>query len=225
MPAWSSILLWWLAFAGSHLLLSSIPVRRPLIEKLGAQAFAGLYSVVALATFVPIVWIYLDNRHSGPLLWTLRGVPGITVLTIVVGIVAFALIAGSFAQPSATSIDPRAVPRARGILRITRHPLFTGLALWGLGHVVVNGFASDLAFFGSFAVFAVIGAQHQDTRKQLEEPQRLGAFYNETSLLPFGAVLEGRNRVVAEEMPWIALVLGAAVAGLVYLAHPWLFTP
>src|SRR5437016_2839813 len=42
------IVLWWVAFAGSHLLLSSLPVRSRLVAVMGARLFQGLYSPVAL---------------------------------------------------------------------------------------------------------------------------------------------------------------------------------
>ena len=49
-PAMRIILLW-LGFAGSHLTLSSLPVRRGLVARIGENAFRGLYSLVAFAFF------------------------------------------------------------------------------------------------------------------------------------------------------------------------------
>ena len=64
----------------------------------------------------------------------------------------------------------------KGVLRITRHPLFAGLALWGLAHVLVNGFLSDVVFFGGFPLFSLLGGAHQDARKQIEQMPRLSAY-------------------------------------------------
>jgi uncharacterized membrane protein len=222
-PGWESVLFWWLAFAGSHLILSSGGLRGALVARMGERGFAGFYSLVALATFVPIVWTYWPARHTGPLLWNLRTVPGATALVIALGAIGFALMAAAFVQPSATSFDPRAVPRAHGVTRLTRHPLFMGLALWGLGHALVNGFLSDVVFFAGFPLFALIGGAHQDARKQTEQRARLDQFYGETSMLPFVAVASGRNRLVPGELPWRALGIGTAVAIVLYLLHPLLF--
>jgi uncharacterized membrane protein len=223
MYGWTGVLLWWLAFAGSHLALSSLAVRRAIVGRIGPRAFAGFYSVVALATFTPLVWTYWLARHSGPLLWNLRAVPGATALAVVLGATGFALVAASFVQPSVTGMDPRAVPRAQGLVRLTRHPLFMGLAVWGFAHALVNGFLSDIVFFAGFPLFGLIGAAHQDARKQFEQQARLGPFYGETSLLPFAAVITGRNRLVLGEMPWVALGVGALVAVIIYFLHPVLF--
>ena len=223
VSGWTGVLAWWLAFAGSHMVLSSVPVRGAIVRRIGEGPFAGIYSLVALATFIPMVWTYWPSRHTGAMLWNLRGVPGATVVTIVLAATGFAFIAASVAQPSPTSMDARAILRARGITRVTRHPLLVGLALWGTAHVLVNGFLSDIVFFGGFPVFALIGATHQDARKQSQQLSRLGTFYGETSLVPFGAIITRRTRFAVGEMPWVALGSGVLIALILYYLHPLLF--
>jgi uncharacterized membrane protein len=220
MATWFPVLFWWLAFAGTHLVPSSMAVRRPLIARLGERGFQGLYSLVALGTFIMLVRAYWSSKHAGPLLWNLRGIWGLHTLSVALSGVAFILIAASIVQPSATSMVPGAVTRARGITRVTRHPLFCGLGLWGLAHVLVNGFLSDVIFFGGFFVFWLVGAVHQDTRKRTTAADRLGAFYAETSMLPFAAILAGRTRLVFSEIPWLGVAIGVVGAAALYLLHP-----
>jgi uncharacterized membrane protein len=222
-PPWASIVLWWTAFAGSHMVLSSPRVRRSLVARLGEGPFAGIYSLVALATFVPLVWTYAAATHTGPQLWSFTGIAAVRWLAIGLAAVGVALVAASFVQPSATGMDPRAAPRARGLTRITRHPLFAGLGLWGLAHVLTNGFLSDVVFFGGFPLFALVGGAHQDERKRLDHGHRLAAYMEETSLVPFGAIVRGRNRLAMRELPWPAFAAGVAIAAALYLAHPLLF--
>ena len=223
MPAWLPVLLWWSAFAGTHLLLSSLPVRQPLIARLGARGFQVLYSVVALATFIPLVRNYWAHKHAGPLLWALGSVPGVHPLSLALSALGFAFIVGALVQPSPTSFVPGAAVRAYGLTRITRHSLFTGMALWGLAHCLVNGFLSDVIFFGGFAIYGTTGAVHQDKRKQVIDADTLRIFYTETSLVPFAAIVSGRTRFVTAEMPWAGILLGLAVATAIYILHPWLF--
>lgn len=224
MTDWSAVLYWWVAFAGTHLVLSALPVRRPLIGRLGERGFQGLYSLIALATFIPLVRAYWIHRHSGPLLWSLRQVPGIRLLAILLATAGLVLVVVSFFQPSPTGMTPGAGPRAHGITRITRHPFFSGVGLWGLGHCLVNGALVDVLFFGGFAVFGLIGAAHQDARKRATEADRLGAFYAETSLLPFKAIVAGQTRLRLAEIPWLGVVVGVALAAILYGLHPWLFS-
>ena len=53
------------------MVLSSLRIRRGLVARLGAGPFLGLYSLVAFAFFVPLVWTYFAHKHAGPLLWSI----------------------------------------------------------------------------------------------------------------------------------------------------------
>ncbi|GIW40356.1 MAG: NnrU protein [Candidatus Binatia bacterium] len=222
MPAWSWILVWWLAFAGSHLALSSFPLRTRLVARFGERGFQGLYSAVAFLTFLPLVVVYARHRHTGPVLWWLRDVPAVWTASLILSGFAVVLLVLAFFQPSPVAIAPGPV-KVQGVLRITRHPLFSALGLWGLGHLLVNGFLSDVLFFGGFAVFSFLGSAHQDVRKLREGGRELEAFYRETSLLPFVALLRGRTSFVPREIPWFGVLLGLLLAAVLYVAHPYLF--
>lgn len=215
--------MWWLAFAGAHLVLSSRGLRPVLVGRLGAQGFQGVYSLVVLVLFVMLVWTWWPARHSGPLLWSFAGVPGVRELAIALAFTGVALIALSFFQPSPVIPVPGLPTASRGLTRITRHPLFVGLGLWGLGHVLVNGYLSDVVFFGGFPVFSFVGGLHQDSRRRAEDGTRLRAFYEETSVVPFGAIVSGRNRLVLGEIPAVGVLVGVALAAALYAFHDQLF--
>lgn len=218
----AAIVAWWLAFAGAHLVLSSQKLRPILVAKLGQGPFLGVYSLVALATFFPLVGTYLAHIHGGTVLWDLSSVPGVAVVTQVVSLVSFSVVAGSFFQPSPAMV-PGAGARVYGLLRITRHPMFMPIGAWGASHLLVNGYSADVAFFGGMVLFAVIGCAHQDARKRVEGGATLEPFFAETSLLPFGAIVAGRTSLVWSELPWPGMGLGAAFALVFYLAHPLMF--
>ncbi|UCE85231.1 MAG: hypothetical protein JSU66_12895 [Deltaproteobacteria bacterium] len=222
---WLLVLLFWIAFAGTHMALSSSSVRPRLVAGLSERGYQGLYSLVAFATFVPLVWIYWRHKHEGPLLWNFADVPGVREVSIGLTALGFVFVALSFFQPSATAQTflEHAKIRARGVNRITRHPLFAGIAIWGLAHVIVNGFLSDVLFFGGFAFYSVIGAAHQDSRKRSLAGDPLAAYYGETSLVPFGAIAAGRNRLVLAEISWPAVAIGIALATALFWFHGALF--
>ena len=74
----------WLAFAGSHMALSSQRWRPRIVASLGDERrFQGLYSLIALAIFVPLVTIYFRHEHEGPYVGTLAGVPGLRWLMFI----------------------------------------------------------------------------------------------------------------------------------------------
>jgi uncharacterized membrane protein len=217
------IVFWWVAFAGTHMLLSSPRMRPVLIARLGEKPFLGVYTLISFATFIPLVWVYLSNRHVDGLLWSLVGLPGMPQFAALLSVLGIALVVGAVAQPSPALAGMTKARGSRGLTRITRHPLFMGIALWSLGHLLINGFATDVLFFGGMAAFSLVGAAHQDARKRTAERERLGQFYTETSFWPFGAILAGRNRLVWSELPWISLGFGILAAIGLYALHPWMF--
>jgi uncharacterized membrane protein len=217
------IAFWWGMFAGTHLVLSSLPVRGQLIARLGEKGFVRLYSLIAFATFIPLVWVYFGNRHAGGLIWNLAAAPGVRPLAAALAVLAIALIVGGVLHPSPALVGMKQAWGARGLTRITRHPLFMGFALWALSHLLLNGFLTDILFFGGMLAFSLAGAAHQDARKRAIEEERLGQFFAESSYWPFGAIIAGRNRIVWRELPWIALAIGAAAAIGIYALHPWAF--
>jgi uncharacterized membrane protein len=184
MTATMTIVALWVAFAGTHMVLSSIAVRRALVARLGEPAFLGIYSLVAFACFVPLVWTYFASKHAGPLLWSIPiGTP--LRWTIYVGMaVAFVLVVAGLVRPSPASITP-GDPTPRGAMLLTRHPLFMGVGLFGLLHLVPNGHAADVAFFGGFPLFALIGCRHQDQRKLATGPAAYDRFVADTPFVPF----------------------------------------
>lgn len=184
MAATLAIVALWVAFGGSHMLLSSREVRPRLVSGLGEGPFLGLYSVVSFAFFVPLVWVYFANKHAGPLLWSISvGTP--LRWTIYAGmVVAFVLVVAGLVRPSPASIVP-GDPRPHGAHWLTRHPLFMGLGLFGLLHLIPNGHAADIAFFGGFPLFAVLGCRHQDERKLAAGAPGFAEFHRLTPFLPF----------------------------------------
>ena len=218
MSPLTTIVLLWLGFAGSHLLLSSLAVRRRLVARMGEQPFRGLYSLVAFAFFVPLVVTYFTHKHGSHTLWALPHGPVLIAIVYVMMGLAFVLIAAGLIQPSPAFVVPGdAAPRA--VHRITRHPVMMGLGLIGLAHLLPNGSATDVAFFGGFVLFALVGAAHQDRRKLADGDERFRRFYEATPFFPFTG--HGRLGNLASLLP--AAAVGVAAACVVRYFHASLF--
>jgi uncharacterized membrane protein len=217
------VALGWLVFGGSHTLLSHPPLRERLVVRLGERAFQGVYSLVAFATFVPLVWIFFTQRVAAPVpLALLLHAPGPAWATIPLMFVALNMIVLGFASPNpVSSLTAKAGVGAIGPLRITRHPGFMGVALFGVAHLLVNPAPIDRAFLGGLVGYAVLGCAHQDWRKRRAgrgdpESER---FFAETSFLPFVAILQGRNRLVGRELRPGLLVAAAGAFVAIFLVH------
>jgi uncharacterized membrane protein len=220
------IALWAALFALTHSGIASAAVRPRLIEGFGELPYRGLYSLISLATIIPLIIEYFRHKHAGPILWMLGGVAPIRWLAVVLAFLGLLIVIAGFANPNPAGIAGEMVGAGlnpRGLLKVTRHPMFVGLGLWAVAHMIVNGSVADLLFFGTFAVVGIFGAMHQDRRKLAEVGEPYRRFHEQTSLIPGLALLDGRQRIAAREMPWAAIAIGAVALAILLALHPILF--
>ena len=206
-----------LVFAASHMLLSSRPIRARLVARLGDKRFLAAYSIVALVLFVPLVYYYFTHRHAGPLLWPAPDSGAVDFLLVLANLVGFVLLVAGVMTPSPASVTGAPRDEPSGVQRITRHAVFMGMGIWALAHVIVNGYASDVAFFGGIVVFVLIGSWHQDRRKLAGGDARFERFHAATAFIPFTG-REGLRGLM--EMPPVAVIIGVAAALIVRYLHP-----
>jgi uncharacterized membrane protein len=220
------LLCWWVLFAGTHIVLSSSLVRPKLIAAVGERPFLGLYSLVAFATLIPLCWYYAKYKHADPRLWQTFGgsflyLPARDLNLVLMTLAFILLVHGLIARPPSAMMTS-GTPTPYGVTRITRHPTFAAIFLFGVAHCLVNGTLSDLIFFGGFAVFSWIGAWHQDTRKSVDIPGYV-AFKDATSFLPFAAILRAKQPLKLDELRWQITLLALILFYVIRAYHPSLF--
>jgi hypothetical protein len=90
-------------------------------------------------------------------------------------------------------------------------------------HALLASHLNGTIVFSSLAVLAVAGARHQD-RKLLQRGGEAYRHYLETtSMLPFAAIVSGRQRIAWHELPIRGLTIALAVAVTLRLVHDWIF--
>lgn len=215
------VLLLWILFAGTHTVLSHPPVRRPLVARLGTPGYLLLYSIVGLATFGPLLAAFFGYRtpHVIPLP-LLAQTPGIWWATMVLMFFAIMLVVLGFSRPNpVSSLTDKPGSGALGVLRITRHPAFMGVAIMGFAHLLVNYAAIDRVFFGGLLAYSILGCIHQDWRRRQTEQSERGQYFAETSFFPFVAILQRRNRLVLRELSPVAVGIGIVVYVAIFFFH------
>jgi len=111
----------------------------------------------------------------------------------------------------------------RGILRVTRHPILWGIALWAAVHLISRGDTASLIFFGGFLLLAVSGTVLQDRRKDRMIGVDWKRFAVTTSNFPFAAIMQGRNQLRFDEIGWGKVIAGLALYFVLAFLHPYLF--
>ena len=204
------------AFLLTHF-VASTPLRAKLVGAMGEWPYRGAYSAVAFITFGWMIWAYTHTERE--VLWS-----GMRELPVIVTPFAFILIAcGYFRNPTMVGAEGllRSQDPARGMIRITRHPIMWGLMLWAGAHVLALGELKALIFFGSFLVLAGIGTVAMDRRKRANPDWP--RFAAATAHIPFVAIAQGRNRLDLAEIGWKRPLIGLVVFFFFLWIHPWLF--
>ncbi|HZM35362.1 MAG TPA: NnrU family protein [Burkholderiales bacterium] len=205
------------AFLMAHF-VTSTPLRPALVNAMGEWPYRGVYSLVAFVTLAWMIWAYVQTPREA-LLWTpLRLVP------LLVMPVAFILIVcGYWRNPTLVGAEKllKSEDPARGMIRVTRHPLMWGIMLWSGAHIVARADAKSIVFFGGFFVLATLGTVLMDRRKRDDPDFR--RFAAVTSNVPFVAIAQGRNRLAWREIGWARPLVGIAVFAALFLLHGLLF--
>jgi uncharacterized membrane protein len=208
-----------LLFIGIHA-VPATPLRAAAVRALGEAAYQGLFSLASLAA---LVWMTVEyGRAPFEGLW-----PGLRFVPVALLPVAFVLLAcGLLARNPTLTGQSRALRRedpARGIIRVTRHPVMWAIMLWAAAHLLAIGSLQAVIFFGGLLLLAAAGTTLQDARKAAQLGEDWKRFAALTSNVPFFAVAQGRNHVVWREIGWWRPVVGLAAYAAVLWLHAWLF--
>lgn len=208
-----------LAFLALHI-IPSTPLRALAVKAIGEGAYLGLFALASLAW---LVWMSMAfARAPAEALW-----PGLRLVPILVLPFAFVLLACGLLGRNPTAVAQSGALRhpeaARGILRITRHPVMWAIMLWAGAHLLALGSLRATVFFGGLLLLAAAGTTLQDARKAKALGEDWKRFAALTSNLPFAAIAQGRNKLVWREIGWWKPAAGLALFALVLYFHPWLF--
>lgn len=209
-----------------HLVVAASPLRWVIAGRIGEPGFQGMFSLLTLVAFVALIWTYRGAAVVGVNydLW----VPTRASLWAPIVVMPFALL---LAIASSTAPNPTAVGMekalqaeepARGLLRVTRHPLLWAMVLWAGAHTIANGDAASTVVFAAIGLTAANGMFSIDRKRARRDPEGWRRYAAHTSIVPFAAILAGRNRFVAGEVGLWRVGLALAVTGLVLATHPFL---
>jgi uncharacterized membrane protein len=96
-------------------------------------------------------------------------------------------------------------------------------AIWAGVHILGNGDTAAIVFFGSFLVTALAGMPSIDAKLARRDENTWQALSAATSIVPFVAIAQGRNRFVAREIGWRTPAIAVVAWIVLLLVHPWLF--
>ncbi|MCS7226920.1 MAG: NnrU family protein [Gloeomargarita sp. SKYB31] len=214
------ILGWLLGFALVH---SGLAALRPHGEKvLGARGYRVLFASLSLLVAVPMLAYFLKHRYDGVQLWQVQGVPGIRALVAVLTVIAFLfLYPATFNLGEIAAIQkPQVHLYTQGIIRICRHPQMVGQTLWCIAHTLWIGSSFALVTSLGLVAYHLFGVWHGDRRWGQRYPEAFPVLKAQTSIIPFKAIWEGKQKLVLSEFIRPAYAGVAVFVAIVYWLHP-----
>lgn len=170
-------------FACLHLIKSLAPsLRSQLQTRFGEKGYKGLFSLLILASFALIIFGW---RSATPQI--VYQPPAALLMP------ALALLLLAFFLLSISSRESR-------LRKLVRHPQLSGVALWGIAHLLLNGDSRSILLFGSMTAWAVVEILAINRRD--------------------GPWVKPPAPPVTTDL--VNLVITALVVALVVYIHPWL---
>lgn len=209
-----------LIWLGLHIGVAGTGLRGVIAGRIGDQGFRGLFSLGSVAAIAFLVIAF--NHAPRELLWVAP--QWLRWILVALMLPAVYLLLASLATISLKPEDAGTRRgSARGVLRVTRHPMMWSFALWAVVHILGNGELAAMLFFGTFLLTALAGMPSLDAKVARRNPTVWKQFSAQTSLLPFGAILSGRNRLDWPELGWLVPLATLVVWLLLLFGHRHIF--
>jgi uncharacterized membrane protein len=161
-------------FIGAHTVsIVNVAWRDGVVERIGKGPWQGLYSLVALAGFVLIIYGYGLARQEPVFLY----VPPMWLRTI-----ALVLMIPVFVLFLAPYFPGR-------IKTTVRHPMLVATKVWALSHLFANGTLADVVLFGSFIAWAGMDRVSMKRREPRALPGAPSSKWNDLIVLILGLAI------------------------------------
>jgi uncharacterized membrane protein len=212
-------------FLGIHFGISGTRLRDRIVGAIGEKPFRALFALTSIAGLIWLIRAY----SAAPYIRLWGRLIELEPLAAPLVLAATVFVVVGLVTPSPTKVGmesqlTREVP-VRGMTRITRHPFLWGTALWAFVHFVINGHVASSIMFGSLLVLAVGGTASIDAKRRRAFGERWERFAEQTSNVPFLAIIERRNHLgpAVHEIGIVRPALAIAVFAALFLLHGRLF--
>lgn len=213
-----------LGFAIAH---SGLAALRPQGEQLiGPRLYRVLFALVSLPFAVVLIIYFLNHRYDGLQLWQVRDVLGIRSVVWILSAISFIfLYPATFNLLEIAAIQkPQIHLFETGIIRITRHPQMVGQVIWCIAHTLWIGTTFTLLTSVGLVLHHLFAVWHGDKRLLRRYGDAFEAVKTRTSVIPFLAILQGRQTLKWEEFVRPAYLGVTLFIVLLWWAHPLLIS-
>jgi uncharacterized membrane protein len=211
-----------LGFAIAH---SGLAALRPWGEgKIGARAYRIIFALVSIPFATILIIYFFNHRYDGIQLWQVQGVVGVKESVWILSFISFLFLypATFNLLEIAAVLKPQVRIYETGIMRITRHPQMVGQLIWCVAHTLWLGTTFTLVTSIGLMLHHLFAVWHGDYRLSQRYGTEFELVKDRTSIVPFQAVLDGRQTLQLSEFLRPAYLGVVAFVLLFAWGHPWL---
>ncbi len=191
-------------------------------KRVGPRAYRVLFAIVSISLAVVLITYFLNHRYDGVQLWQVQGQPWVMPFVWMLSAISFL-----FLYPSTFNLleiaaiqQPKVHLYDAGIVRITRHPQMVGQVIWCIAHTLWVGTTFTLVTSLGLIGYHLFAVWHGDRRLTIRYGDAFAKVKAQTSVIPFLAVLQGRQTLNLQEFLRPAYLGIAAFVALFWWAHP-----
>jgi uncharacterized membrane protein len=194
-------------------------------KKIGPRPYRIIFAIVSISLAVVTVGYFLAHRYDGVQLWQVQNLAGIAPLVWGLSAVSFIfLYPSTFNLLEIAAIQkPQVHLHDAGIIRITRHPQMVGQVIWCLAHTLWLGTSFTLVTSFGLVGYHLFGVWHGDRRLAIRYGPAFAAVKAQTSVIPFLAIVQGRQTLKPAEFLRPAYLGIAIFVGLFWWSHPLMY--
>lgn len=188
-----------LLFAIAHSGLAALRSRGETV--IGARAYRVLFALVSIPMASVLIIYFINHRYDGLRLWNVQGVPGIPAIVWSVSAISFIfLYPATFNLLEIAALQkPQIHLYETGIIRITRHPQMVGQVIWCMAHTLWIGTTFMVVTSAGLIAHHLFAVWHGDRRWHARYGEAFEAVKARTSVIPFAAMLDGRQALKWQE--------------------------
>ncbi len=191
---------------------------------IGPRLWRLLFVSFSLPSAIVLIGYFLSHRYDGIRLWNLQGNNFIFVLVWFLTAISFLFLYP--ATYNLLEIPSVLKPQVRiygtGIMRVTRHPQAFGQIIWCIAHTIWIGSSFTLITSIGLILHHLFAIWHGDKRLEIRFGEEFLNFKESTSILPFLAIIEGRQQLKFKEFLKISQ-LGILIAiAIIWWSHRYI---
>lgn len=193
-------------------------------QKIGARLYRVIFALVSIPLAVVLIIYFFNHRYDGLILWQVQGISAIKPIIWTLSAVSFLfLYPATFNLLEIAAIQkPEVHLYETGIIRITRHPQMVGQVIWCIAHTLWIGTTFTLVTSLGLVAHHLFAVWHGDRRLQKRYGEAFTVVKSRTSVIPFLAILDGRQTLQWSEFLRPAYLGVVGFIWLLWWGHPWL---